>query len=172
MLFLSYLILSIKGYIMKDVSILIDDYKFNFRVCCLIENKNRYLLLKNNTVDFLNLPGGRVHAGENTLDAIKRELKEELNLVDVQPKLLKMSEQFFHFDNNNYHELVFVYYVKLKNDHPFCKMDNIPNLDNKNETMIWVNKNSLKNHKILPEFIYTLKKSKNITHLIFDKLKK
>lgn len=47
------------------------------------------------------MPGGRVHAGESTLNAIKRELIEELGLKDVTPKLIKVSEQFFVFDNKN-----------------------------------------------------------------------
>lgn len=157
---------------MEDVSCLIDNYKFNFRVCCLIENRNRYLLEKSVATDFLNLPGGRVHAGENTLDAIKRELKEELNLDNIEPKLIKIAEQFFSFNDKNYHEIDFVYYIKLKNDNPFCKKDNILNLDNKEETMIWIDKKLLKKHKILPEFIYTLKKQRHISHLIFDKLHK
>ncbi len=157
---------------MEDVSVLIDNYKFNFRVCCLIENKNRYLLEKSTECDFLNLPGGRVHAGESTLDAMKRELKEELHLENVEPKLLKVTEQFFAFDNKNYHEVDYVFYVKLKNDNPICKMEEIKNFDNENETMIWLNKKSLKNYKILPEFIYTLKNDKKISYLIFNKLNK
>ncbi len=88
---------------MKDVSVTIDDFKFNFRVCALIENNGRYLLERSEVTDFLNMPGGRVHAGESTLDAIKRELKEELGLVDVAPTLLKVAEQFFEFDNKKYH---------------------------------------------------------------------
>ncbi len=55
---------------MKDLAIKIDDYKFNFRVCALIENKGRYLLSKNKNDDFFNMPGGRVHVSENTHDAI------------------------------------------------------------------------------------------------------
>lgn len=156
----------------KDISCMIGDYRFNFRVCCLIENKNRYLLEKGGDVDFFNMPGGRVHSGEDTLTAMKRELKEELNLVDVKPKLLKISEQFFEFNNTKGHELEFVYYIKLKNDHPLCKQTRIQNLDNKNEIMEWIDKKNLKNYKILPEFIYTIKNSRKISHLIFDKLHK
>ena len=155
---------------MKNVSIMIEDFKFNFRVCALIENNGRYLLEKSTGTDFLNMPGGRVHAGENTLNAIKRELKEELVLNDVCPKLIKVSEQFFNFNNTNYHELNFVYYIKLKNSHELCKKDNFVNIDNQNETMVWIKKNKLKNYKILPEFIYSLKNAKTISHLIFDKI--
>ncbi len=155
---------------MKDVSVMIDDFKFNFRVGALIENKGRYLLEKNKNDDFYNMPGGRVHAGENTLNAIKRELKEELGLYVDNPKLIKVSEQFFVLANTKYHELNFVYYIKLKNSNQLTKKDNFINLDNQNETMVWIDKNSLNNYKILPEFIYTLKDEKNISHLIFDKI--
>ena len=38
---------------MKDISVMIDDFKFNFRVCALIENRGRYLLERSDAVDFL-----------------------------------------------------------------------------------------------------------------------
>ena len=156
---------------MKDISVFLDDFKFNFRVCCLIENNNRYLLERSSITDFLNMPGGRVKAGENTLDAIKRELLEEIGIADCEPKLLKVAEQFFEFDNKKYHELDFIYYLYLSDDNEFAKMDVIKNMDNENEEMIWVDVKSLRNYKILPELIYDIKNSNEISHLIFDKLK-
>lgn len=155
---------------MHDISYMIDGYKFNLRVCCLIENNNRYLLEKSTATDFLNLPGGRVQSGESTYNAILRELKEEINLVDIEPKLIKVVEQFFEFNKINYHEIDFVYYIKLPDTHEFCKQNQIQNLDNLKETMLWINQNELHNYKILPEFIYTLKNDNNISHLIFNKL--
>ena len=151
---------------MSDVAVFVDGIKFNFRVSALIENKGRYLLEKSIKTDFLNMPGGRVHAGESTLDAIKRELKEELKLENVEPKLIKISEQFFVFDNTKYHELNFVYYVKLKNNNPLAQSDNIQNYDNQTQTMVWIKRKDLKKYKILPEFIYTIKKSRKISHLV------
>ncbi len=155
---------------MKDVSVYIDDYKFNFRVCALIENNGRYLLEQSKTTDFLNMPGGRVHAGESTFDAIKRELQEELNLTNVDLKLLKVAEQFFEFDNKKYHELDFVYYMYLPDEHKYCKRKLIHNKDNANETMIWVDKADLHSHKILPEFIYSITNDNKISHEIVNKL--
>ena len=155
---------------MKDVAVLIEDYKFNFRVCALIENKNRYLLQKSDSVDFYNMPGGRVHAGENTFYAIKRELKEELDLDVKNPKLIKIAEEFFVFENKKYHEIDFVYYIKLKNNNILCTMNNFKNKDNEKEKMFWIHKKMLKNYKILPEFIYTIKNSKKTSHLVFDKI--
>lgn len=151
---------------MSDVAVFVDGIKFNFRVSALIENKGRYLLEKSIKTDFLNMPGGRVHAGESTLDAIKRELKEELKLENVEPKLIKISEQFFVFDNTKYHELNFVYYVKLKNNNPLAQSDNIQNYDNQTQTMVWIKRKDLNKYKILPEFIYNIKKSRKISHLV------
>lgn len=151
---------------MGDVAVFVDGIKFNFRVSALIENKGRYLLEKSIKTDFLNMPGGRVHAGESTLDAIKRELKEELKLENVEPKLIKISEQFFVFDNTKYHELNFVYYVKLKNNNPLAQSDNIQNYDNQTQTMVWIKRKDLNKYKILPEFIYNIKKSRKISHLV------
>lgn len=115
---------------------------------------------------------GRVHAGESTLDAIKRELEEELKLENVAPKLIKISEQFFVFDNTKYHELNFVYYVKLKNNNPLAQSDNIQNYDNQTQTMVWIKRKDLKKYKILPEFIYTIKKSRKISHLVKKEIEK
>ncbi len=156
---------------MQDVSVMIDNYKFNFRVCALIENNGRYLLEKSNNVDFLNMPGGRVHVGESTLDAIKREIKEEIGITVDNCRLIKVAEQFFNFDNKNYHELNFVYYVHLDDNNPLTKKKCIKNLDNKNETMNWYKKDELHNYKILPEFIYDIKADEYISHHIFSKLK-
>ncbi len=155
---------------MQDISIMLGGYKFNFRVCALIENNSRYLLEESKVTDFLNLPGGRVHAGESTLSAIKRELKEELGLCDVNPRLIKVTEQFFKFADKKYHELNFVYYINLSNEHELCQKNHFANLDNQDETMVWVNIKDLHNYKILPEFIYTIKDDKKITQLIYDKI--
>ena len=56
----------------------------------LIKNNNKYLLEQataqsNNT---LAIPGGHVLAGENGLTGLKRELKEELNLDNINIKLI------------------------------------------------------------------------------------
>ena len=151
---------------MNDVAVFVDGIKFNFRVSALIENKGRYLIEKSIKTDFVHMQGGRVHAGESTLDAIKRELKEELKLENVEPKLIKISEQFFVFDNTKYHELNFVYYVKLKNNNSLAQSDNIQNYDNQTQTMVWIKRKDLNKYKILPEFIYNIKKSRKISHLV------
>ena len=62
-----------------DISILNkeNNVRLNIRVAGLIMNDNKVLLQTCDNVDFYSLPGGRVKYMEDTLCAIKRELKEE-----------------------------------------------------------------------------------------------
>ncbi len=156
---------------MQDISLIIDEYKFNFRVSCLIECRGRYLFCKSVVTNFLNLPGGRVHAGESTQEAVKRELKEEIGIEIKKVKLLKVAEQFFEFDNKKYHEIGFVYYSKLNDKNKLADFEEIVNIDNKNETLIWIDKTKLKNYNILPEYLYDIKNNHRITHTSLNKLK-
>lgn len=58
-----------------------DNYKFNARVSAIIlnESKSKILLFKiDDGRDYFMLPGGRIELYEDSLCAIKREIKEEL----------------------------------------------------------------------------------------------
>lgn len=97
------------------LSFRLDGYKFNFRVACIIlSSDNRVLLNTDDNKDFWILPGGRVLAGEESKEAIKREIKEELGLEIYDEELKVTIESFFRFRGQQYHELQYVYYAKLK----------------------------------------------------------
>ena len=77
-----------------DVSIMIGNAKFNFRVALVLECDGKILLHNGKGDDFWNLVGGRIKAGEYSLDALKREMQEELNLEIKDAKLINVSENF------------------------------------------------------------------------------
>lgn len=92
--------------------------KFNFRVSAIIIDKSgtRFLTNTQENIDFCVLPGGRVEMGEETPVSLKREMIEELG-VDIDIVGLKaITENFFEFDNKNYHELQYLYIAKLLDD--------------------------------------------------------
>lgn len=65
--------------------------EFALRVYAFLENENGMVLLSNEHYKsqyFSKLPGGGVELGESTLEAVIRELNEELNLV-IEPARLK-----------------------------------------------------------------------------------
>lgn len=91
------------------------DDKFNFRVSgvFLDSSRKRFLTNTRDTVDFCVLPGGRIEMGEDSREALIRELKEELN-VEIEIQGIKaITENFFDFDDKHYHELQYVYIAKI-----------------------------------------------------------
>ena len=53
--------------------------------------------------------GGRVEFGERTIDAIEREIVEELSTGVTDLRLIGVIENLFTFDGGRGHEIVFVY---------------------------------------------------------------
>jgi 8-oxo-dGTP pyrophosphatase MutT (NUDIX family) len=55
--------------------------------------------------------GGQIEFGEYSLDALRRELREELNTEIENIRYMGVLENIFHFEGVKGHEVVFVYEV-------------------------------------------------------------
>lgn len=67
----------------------------------VIDDKGQVLLVKHTYCDLWYLPGGGVNKREALIPAIKRELKEELNLdVKDKPSLLATYSNFFGYKSD------------------------------------------------------------------------
>jgi 8-oxo-dGTP pyrophosphatase MutT (NUDIX family) len=62
---------------------------------------------------FHRLIGGGVELGERSVDAVVREIGEELGTTLLQPRLLGVLESIFVFEGEPRHEVVFVYTGEL-----------------------------------------------------------
>lgn len=107
---------------------------FNIRVYALIINDNRLLISEeqHGSVFLRKFPGGGLQFGEGIVDALHRELKEELN-ADVESEiLLGITEDFVVSFFNDKQQVIGVHYlVRLKQEYSdeFLK-DNRVELDN------------------------------------------
>jgi ADP-ribose pyrophosphatase YjhB (NUDIX family) len=107
-------------------------------------------------VDFYNLPGGRAKFQETTMEAITREMKEELGLDIENPKLIAVAENFFTWANQNVEELLFIYKIDL-DDSYYDILDHFKNIDSECEYMYWAKLDeSLLDLDIRPTLIYSL----------------
>ncbi len=157
---------------MKDLSMMVDDVKFNYRVGLIIKREDEVLIECNPQYDFVVFPGGRVKALENSIDALKREIGEEMQ-IDINNDEIKMKglvENFFELDEKTYHELYFLYRIEVtKDDKRFS--DNMINHDSENNYYKWVKYNQLDEVNLLPVVMRNLSDGDEFQHLVVNDLK-
>ena len=155
----------------KDLSVIINDVKLNIRVGAIIKYQNKFLVEKNKNVDFYVVPGGRIQTLENSKEALIRELNEELGIDFSKETFILKSflENFFQFDNQNYHELYILYEVNLKENYNL--KDGMTSQDNINTNYHLVNIDELKELKIFPITIKEIIESNEFKHYIVNDIK-
>jgi 8-oxo-dGTP pyrophosphatase MutT (NUDIX family) len=83
------------------------------RVVCVFRRDDRILVSM--AVDprdgrrYARTIGGGIETGERSVDALRREIREELGLEITGPQLLGVLENIFALDDRQVHEIVFVY---------------------------------------------------------------
>lgn len=156
----------------KDLSLMIDDVKLNIRVGAILEYNDKILVEKNKTVDFGVITGGRIRTLENGKEALIREIKEELN-VDLSKeefKLISLIENFFNFNNKTYHELYFVYKVKLSDNYGI--EDGFENADNNDSNFYWYTKEEFAKQNILPAILKEIIYNEEFKNYVVDDINK
>jgi 8-oxo-dGTP diphosphatase len=108
----------------------------------IIHDENILVLRRSNTDDWMpshyGLPGGKIETGENILDGLCRECKEETSL-DISPE-----------------HLVFLPKCSIENKHAFYytkKYSGKVKLDFEHDDYKWVNPKNLSNYKIVPDLL-------------------
>ena len=162
----------IGGKNMRDLSMMVDDVKFNYRAGLIIEKGSKVLVECNPELDFVTLPGGRVQTLESSMEALQREIKEEMN-IKINPKDIKMRaliENFFEMDNKKYHELYFLYKLKVTGKNElFTK--NMKNIDSKASYYKWVKKEELDKVNLLPVVLRKIVKTNKFENIVVNDLK-
>lgn len=86
----------------------------------ILENKNQEILFTKRKFppkkDFWDLPGGFVEKKETAEEAIKRELKEELNIQIKKFKFLGTYIGFYPYKGINHYPLNLIFYGKITDD--------------------------------------------------------
>ncbi len=89
---------------------------FNIRVYGVLINEARQVLVSderilNHNLEVTKFPGGGLEFGEGTIDCIKRECMEEMNLSIEVIDHLYTTDYFQQSAFNDAHQLISIYYV-------------------------------------------------------------
>jgi 8-oxo-dGTP pyrophosphatase MutT (NUDIX family) len=80
---------------------------------CVFHHNNRILVFegydKAKDEIFYRPLGGGIEFGEKGADAVRRELKEEINVDVIDLNYLGMLENIYTFNGGSYHEVVLIY---------------------------------------------------------------
>ena len=156
-----------------DISIDVENYKLNVRTAVIIIHNNKILVHRNVNSDHYALVGGRVQIGENSEEAVKREVKEEIGKDIEMLGYISTIENFFEMNNKKYHEILFVHKAEFKNDEDKKIEYTIKNIEGKEYLQYeWIDLDKIQEYSLMPKIIkQVLKEEKLPTHKINDELK-
>lgn len=125
------------------------------KALCIFKHQGQYLLSKSydpTTQEYFLRPvGGGIEFGENSLEAIKREILEEIKAEMMDIELVKVYENLFCFDGKAGHEIVFVYQAKFIDSY-FYQQDVVEAYESDGSALEvrWFTEQELKQYPIYP----------------------
>ncbi|MCB5203925.1 NUDIX hydrolase [Neorhizobium sp. T786] len=96
---------------------------FQMRIAGLAFRDGHLLVHRARHEAFWTLPGGRAEFGEESAQTLHREMIEELGVEVTVGRLLWVVENFFHYEDRDWHELGFYYLMELPESFPFHSTD-------------------------------------------------
>lgn len=155
-----------------DITIDVDDYKLNIRAAGVMIHNGKILLHRNINSNHYALIGGRVEIGENSLDTVKREIKEEIGKDIEITGYVSTIENFFTMDGLKYHEIMFVYKIEFANEEDKNIEYTMKNIEGKDYLQYeWIDLDKIDDCPILPVVIKDiLKENKFPIHKINNNL--
>jgi len=94
-----------------DVKISNTDSNFKYRINTILIHNNKVLLVEINNSGYFCCPGGHVHIGETSKEALTRETLEEVEIKVKNEKCIALIENFFKNNEGKSFHAVEIYYT-------------------------------------------------------------
>lgn len=155
-----------------DLTLEVEDYVLNIRAAGVFMHNDKVLIHNNVNSDHCCLPGGRIEIGENSQEAIKREIKEEMGKDIEIIDYIATIENFFEMKNKKYHEIFFLYKVEFANKEDQKINHIIYNAEGKQYLQYeWIDLKDIEKYNLLPKCLKEILKNKQYpVHIINNDL--
>ena len=138
----------------RDINFRIDKYIVNLRAVAIIVNEKKVLFQKRKQDEFWALPGGKIRVGETGEETIVRELYEEIGVNNCTvERMQSVSEYFFDFGEDKYHQYIFAYVVKVNDNDILSNIEFQGIEQNENLVFKWFDKEEIIEDNIRPAFL-------------------
>ncbi|PPA70965.1 NUDIX hydrolase [Jeotgalibacillus proteolyticus] len=124
---------------------------FNYRVAGVLIKNNHILLHRQGNDTYWALPGGRVQVKEDSKTAVEREMEEELGVEVKAERLLWMTENFFQYREQDFHEIGL--YYALSSSQLLVKEEEFFGEEGERLVYRWVPLNELHEMNVKPSFL-------------------
>ena len=155
-----------------DLKIKAEEKEFHGRSCGIIKQKNSFLIMRVNSTSYYHIPGGHIEIGEDSKQAVIREIKEEIGCDVQETDLFAIQENFWKKNNKKCHGIEFYYIIKPKYELEMKDYQRIEN-DKGEEKLLdfkWVTTNELEDIDLRPSNIRNMlingEYLKGLTHIV------
>ncbi len=141
-----------------DINFTTEKGRFNYRVCAVMIDEGRLLVMRDSDISHYYLPGGRVKMGERAEDALKRELREELSIDATIVRPLWINQSFFSIDDSTerIHELCIYFLVDVTDTTLLARGECFSTQEaHRTHSYRWMDFGQLKDEYLYPIFIKT-----------------
>ena len=134
---------------------MIDDVKTSVRAVGVLKKNNKILFQKRKGDKFQSLPGGAIEVLKRSIDAIIREVKEEIGLINViVERPLWFVEYFYKFNNLKEHQYIIGYLLNIDDNNEIINTDEFDGIEEgKNIIYKWIDVNKIKEIDIKPDYL-------------------
>lgn len=153
-----------------DIKYKNDKFQFIYRTSAIIYNsdKSRILLFYGDDREYYMLPGGKVQELEQSKNAIKREIKEELGYDNLEYNLIGVSEEILEDKRLNVHQITLIYESLYNGE---ISDESFKSIETDWINFKWIKISELKKYKIHPKNIdVMLNNEEKIKHIIDDRI--
>ncbi|MBY6037506.1 NUDIX hydrolase [Fictibacillus nanhaiensis] len=136
-----------------DVVFHVEHQVFNYRVAGIFIQNNHVLIHRSKMETHWSLPGGRVKLGEDARSSLKREMQEEL-AIGVEPvNHLWTVDNFFTYNNKQFHEVGLYFSIESKQPLPYYEGKEFTVEEAERLVFKWVPLKKLNEYELYPEVV-------------------